>query len=197
MSNPAGFELCRISLARPQSLAPASNPYPSFRSVQVGQLTKGPSSDLSRSETALAVRIGAKLHAIPIAAVEEVLPALPIEPVPQCPSFVLGVVFVRGHVIPVLSAAERLGLKEHVRTDEPNIVCLRINGRLVGVEFDEAIDLIQIAGDESLTARDIGATEGFFTGVVDHDGEIIRLLNPERLISEAEAVTLNSVQGLA
>lgn len=156
-------------------------------------MTNPASNDATLAETALAVRIGEKLHAIPIAAVEEVLPALPIEPVPQCPSFVRGVVFVRGHVIPVLSAAERLNLSDYQRPDEPNIVCLRIDDRIIGVEFDEAIDLIQIGGDQSLAADQMGASKGFFTGVIDHDGQIIRLLDPEKLISETEAAALEQV----
>ncbi len=156
-------------------------------------MTKPETHNVELAETVLAVRIGEKLHAIPIAAVEEVLPALPIEPVPQCPPFVRGVVFVRGHVIPVLSAAERLGLKDYVRPDEPNIVCLRIDDRIVGVEFDEAIDLIHIGGDESLSANKLGASEGFFTGVIDHDGQIVRLLDPEKLLSETEATQLEAM----
>lgn len=156
-------------------------------------MTKPASHDVKLDDTALAVRIGEKLHAIPIAAVEEVLPALPIEPVPHCPAFVRGVVFVRGHVIPVLSAAERLGLKDYVRPDEPNIVCLRIDDRIVGVEFDEAIDLIDVGGDEALAANKMGAGDGFFTGVIDHDGEIIRLLDPEKLITATEASELEHV----
>jgi purine-binding chemotaxis protein CheW len=143
----------------------------------------------------LAVRIGDKLHAIPITAVEEVLPALPIEQVPQCPAFVLGVVFVRGHVIPVLSAAQRLGVENYERPDEPNIVCLRIGERIIGVEFDEAIDLIDIGEDESLAANKLGVGSNFFTGVIDHNGQIIRLLDPEKLISETEAAQLQQVQG--
>lgn len=140
------------------------------------------------------MRIGEKLHAIPIAAIEEVLPALAIESIPQCPRFVRGVVYVRGQVIPILSAAERLGLTDYVRPDEPDIVCLRVDDRIVGVEFDEALDLIHISGDESLAAEKIGAGSGFFTGVIDHDGEIVRLLDPKKLISETESAVLESVQ---
>lgn len=142
---------------------------------------------------ALTVRLGENLHAIPIAWVEEVLPALPVEPVPQCPGFVRGVVFVRGHLIPVLDAAERLGLKGHKRPDEPHIVCIRLGERIIGIEFDEALDLVEIGKTESLDAKSIGAGEGFFAGMIDHDGEIIRLLNPEKLIGEAEADKLEQV----
>lgn len=129
----------------------------------------------------LLVRLGQEFYAISIALIEEVLPDLPIESVPNCPEFVRGIMFVRGHVIPVLSAAERLGLATRERPDNPNIVCLRIRQRLVGVEFDEVLDLIDLGQREILPFEEMGAQEGFFTGVVEHDGRLIRLLDPEKL----------------
>jgi purine-binding chemotaxis protein CheW len=139
------------------------------------------------------VRLGESLHAIPLAAVEEVLPALPIETIPQCPKFVRGVVFVRGHLIPVLDAAERLGIKDHQRPSEPHIVCLRGDERLVGVEFDEAIELIELQQEASLSAGVVGAAQGFFAGVIEQNGQVIRLLNPDQMMVAEEADKLEGI----
>lgn len=138
----------------------------------------------------LAVRIGENLHAMPIDVIEEVLPALPIEAVPQCPAFVRGVVFVRGHLIPVFDAAERLGLRNHVRPPEPHIVCLRIGTRLVGLEVDEALDLIDIPLNTALSVEEVNAQSGFLSGLVELDGQVIRILDAERMIAPREAVAL-------
>ena len=138
----------------------------------------------------LAVRIGENLHAMPIDVIEEVLPALPIEAVPQCPAFVRGVVFVRGHLIPVLDAAERLGLRNHVRPAEPHIVCLRIGSRLVGLEVDEAVDLIEVSPDDAMPIEEANAQRGFLSGLIEQDGQVIRLLDAERMIAQQEAVAL-------
>ena len=44
----------------------------------------------------------------------------------------------------VLDAAERLRMVDHQRPAEPHIVCVRMaGGRLVGVEFDEALNLCE------------------------------------------------------
>ncbi len=125
---------------------------------------------------------------MPIAAIEEVLPALPIEAVPHCPGFVRGVVYLRGHLIPVVNAAEHLGLRNHQVPDEPNIVCVRSGRRLIGVEFDEALDLWELDLDRMLPAGELGAGKGFFAGIVEHNGHLLRLLDPERLTSIAEEV---------
>ncbi len=141
-------------------------------------------------QRALAVRIGENIHAMPIETIEEVLPALPIETIPQCPPFVLGVVFVRGHLIPVLSAAERLGLRNHTRPSEPHIVCVRIGSRLVGLEVDEAIDLIEIQSSSALPVEEMGTRRGFLTGLIEQDGQVIRLLDIGRMIGQEETIAL-------
>ncbi len=148
---------------------------------------------VGQSQLALVVRIGTSLHAMPIDVVEEVLPALPIEPVPQCPGMVRGVVFVRGHLIPVFDAAERLGLRNHVRPPEPHIVCLRVGARLVGLEVDEALDLIEIPLSAVMPVEEVNAQSGFLAGLVDMDGQVIRILNAERMIAPPEAVALESL----
>lgn len=160
------------------------------RNQRSSHLTQLKMDSVGTGITVLAVRLGEDVHAIPIDAVEEVLPALPIESMPQCPAFIRGVVYVRGHVIPVLDAAERLGLHEHQRPLEPHIVCLRIGDRLIGVEFDEALDLIEIDPTKLMAAERIGARHGFFSGVIDHDGQMIRLLDPDRLLAEEETAEI-------
>lgn len=141
-------------------------------------------------QLALAVRIGGNLHAMPIEVIEEVLPALPIETIPQCPSFVRGVVFVRGHLIPVFDAAERLGLRDNVRPMEPHIVCLRVGSRLVGLEVDEAVDLIEIPSSTALPVEEVNAQSGFLSGLVEINGDVIRILDVARMIGRQEAIAL-------
>jgi chemotaxis signal transduction protein len=100
-------------------------------------------------------------------------------------------------LIPVLDAAERLGLKDHHRPLEPHIVCLRIDDRLIGIEFDEALDLLDLESLESLSSQQVGAKAGFFSGVVERDGRIIRLLDPNQLFNPQEASELEQVSRTA
>ena len=152
-------------------------------------------SSFTSPQLALAVRIGRDLHAIPIGAIEEVLPALPIAAVPQCPPFVRGVVFVRGQLIPVLDAAERLGILNHVRVPEPHIVCLQVGMRRMGLEVDEAVDLIEVPRT-ALTVDEVNVQEGFLSGFVEREGQLIRILNVDRMISPQEAAAMEPLTGM-
>jgi len=160
-------------------------------------MTQSATPSVTPGDQVLVVRLGAGLHAIPVAAVEEILPALPVEPVAQCPPFVRGVVYVRGHLIPVLDLAERLGMADHVRPAEPHIVCLRWSGRLVGVQVDEALDLMKLPDTAGLSAELLGAGSGLIQSVIERDGQIVRLLNPARLVAPDEAPGLSEMPTVA
>ncbi|WP_437204454.1 chemotaxis protein CheW [Planctomicrobium sp. SH664] len=143
--------------------------------TQLGQVTH------IASRTLLKVRLGGKLHAIPIEEIEEVLPALPVEPIAQSSPWLRGVVFVRGHLIPVLDGVRRLGFPVQHRTNDPHIVCLRWQNQLLGLEVEEALDLIELPEHPDLTSATLGVADRFVSGVVDLEGEIIRVLNVREL----------------
>ena len=55
------------------------------------------------------------------------------------------------------------------------------------------MDLIDL-GDVELTAADaVGASTGFFAGVVELNGRVIRILNPTRLFTSGEVAQLDMV----
>lgn len=136
----------------------------------------------SRAQIALAVRLDKQLFAIPIEAIVEVFPALPIESLPDVPPFVRGTVFVRDRLLPVLDAAKRLGLEPGERPLESPIVCLNAAGRLMGMEFDEVLDLIELRAEPSFSTMDFPGYSGFVSGFVECEGRIVRVLDPGKLL---------------
>jgi len=141
----------------------------------------------------LIVRIGGVTHAIPITAVEEVLPDLPVEKIAQLPSFVRGVVFVRGHLIPVLDGAERLGLRSESEPQRSQLVCLRNGERLLGLKVDEAVDLMELPLQGRIPVPELGGESQFFSAVMDHQGDVMRILDPKKLLLADEASRLVQV----
>ena len=55
-------------------------------------------------------RVGGEDYAIDIMRLREIITPLPVTPVPRAPSFVEGVIRLRGDVIPILDVRRRLGL---------------------------------------------------------------------------------------
>lgn len=139
----------------------------------------------------LTVWIGQILHAIPIAAIEEVLPALRIERVAGIPEWIRGMVFVRGHLIPVFNMASILQLPVSKVLD-PHLVCLRVHGRIIGMEVDEAIDLVELPEEGRISVPELVGQTGFISAVIDYHGELIRILNPDYIAHRDELKNLDS-----
>ena len=143
----------------------------------------------------LAFRIDGEAFAAPIAHLEEILPYLPIDQVPQSPSYLLGVVFVCGHIVPILDGAERIGVvRRGPPPDDPHILAFRLGGargRLVGLLVDEALDLVDVPEAGFAAARELFLTDGPFRGVVDSGGVLYRMIDPERLLRPEEATALD------
>jgi purine-binding chemotaxis protein CheW len=146
----------------------------------------------------LAFRLEDAVYAVGIGPVEEVLPLLPIEPVPGMPPFLKGVMFVRGHIVPVLDAAERLRVRrQRPAPVDTHMIAFRIRSRLVALLVDEALDLVVLQEGNRVPAGEMYLPPGAFEGLVESEGQIYRLLNPDRLLSPEETAAVDEARGRA
>ncbi len=147
-------------------------------------MTNLPRSRRSSASLALAVLLGGERYGIPFEYVDEVLPTLPVESLPECPAYVRGVMLVRDQLIPVIDAALRLNLRSRRTPLEPHIVCLRVDGHSLGLQVDEALELIEIATNAGLSLAEIATPKPFCCGIYDLNGEVIRMLDPAQLLPD-------------
>ena len=88
--------------------------------------------------------------AVPLALVEEVIPASPITPIPNSPNFLLGLAAVRGRAMGVIDAARRYGLGPAFNTFF--MVC-QVRGNSTAVAIDRPV----VAG--SVPIRELSAEQ--------------------------------------
>lgn len=67
-----------------------------------------------------------------------------ITKVPRTPSFVKGVIHLRGAVIPIIDLKERLGMEQASVTDQSRIILITMGGHEVGIIVDSANDVMDI-----------------------------------------------------
>ena len=67
-----------------------------------------------------------------------------ITPVPNAPSFVEGVVFSRGKVVPALNLRRRFGLEKVPHDLRTRLLVIATNGRTVGLLVDTAREFLSI-----------------------------------------------------
>ncbi len=89
-------------------------------------------------------RLGSEQYALDIACVREVLRVSPITHVPQMPDFVLGIVNVRGNIIPVFDLRRKFGLTGKMSDEKGKIVVVEVHGTTVCFVADEVLDNVKI-----------------------------------------------------
>jgi purine-binding chemotaxis protein CheW len=129
------------------------------------------------SETHVRVRVGVETYALPVECVLEVgqLPAL--DRVPGSGPAVLGVLNLRGRVLPTFDVASAFRIAGEDRPS--HLVVVESQGRLAGLAVDEVLDVGPLAGALQQAEADYlaGSTlEGAkLVGLVDVDGMFAEL----------------------
>lgn len=83
-------------------------------------------------------------YAVPITDIKEVLEVPEITPVPDSQPFVLGVINLRGNVVPVIDLEKRLGLQREQEDTKKHIVITDYAGDLMGVRVDLVKEVLKV-----------------------------------------------------
>jgi purine-binding chemotaxis protein CheW len=157
------------------------------------------SRDQTESDTLMQLvgfKIAEELFGVDILMVQEIIRSAPITAVPNSPEFVEGVINLRGDIIPVIDLRKRLGLfdedSEQLRTW---ILILDIQGRVTGFIVDLVTEVLKIEEEQIEHAPDIivsGLESQYIRGVVDIEGELLILLDFNRILLTDEIRKLKS-----
>lgn len=103
---------------------------------------------LNRSDSAaLLVRLGDRLYGLPLASVERVLPMASIATLPDSGDGLMGVLNLRGEVLPVMDPRARIGVPSPRVGTEQRLVLLRANTSFL-LWVDEVEEVVSIRPEE-------------------------------------------------
>lgn len=139
--------------------------------------------------------LSGETYGIRVLKVQEIQRYSEISPIPGAPSYVLGIINLRGNVISVLNTREKFGLSEYEITDDSRIVILEVGQQIVGILVDSVAEVISLKMSEVDIAPNVGndETAKFIDGVSNKDGELIILLDAEKILNEDEWTDLGNL----
>ena len=142
-------------------------------------------------------RLGAESYSLRLMEVREIIMVTNITPVPRAPSFIEGVLNLRGEVMPVIDLRERFGLPRQAATSLSRIVITPIGGVSTGLVVDsveevKSVDLRRLEEPPKVTS--VGAN-AFIEKVARTEGAVVFLLNVQRLLTDVEGHQLQAFQG--
>lgn len=132
-------------------------------------------------------------YALRLSVVERLVRAVEITPLPQVPDIVLGVVNVKGRVIPVVNMRKRLHLPDRPIELNDRFIVARTAQRPVIVVMDTVIGVMEYVDSQLMQATEILPSTDYVDGMVKledglifiHDLDTFLSLEEEQLLSDA------------
>lgn len=131
----------------------------------------------------LCIRVCNEIYGINIMRIKEIIKPREVTEIPRTPSFVSGVISLRGVIIPIIDVRDRLGLCRCADTGKERVVVIRTNEEFSGLLVDEVIQVARIprASFEAAPAVLDGINRDFVSAIGRSDNRMIIVLNLESI----------------
>jgi purine-binding chemotaxis protein CheW len=127
---------------------------------------------------------------IDIMSVREIRGWTPATALPQAPSFVRGVINLRGAVLPIVDLSDRLGLGVTEPSERHVIIVSNMGSRFVGLLVDGVSDILAASHEDIQATPDVGSetVRNFVQGILPVDGRMITVLALDHILPDFPAL---------
>ncbi len=140
------------------------------------------------SKQYIILRFDGEQYGIDIAYIDNIVRLQSITRVPHTQSYFLGIINLRGEIIPVMSLRKRFDLPDKENTNATRILILKLEGNSkIGILVDEVREVVTLDEDEiEKITSDPSDVRAYLIGVGKYNNTLISLLNIQALISDIE-----------
>jgi purine-binding chemotaxis protein CheW len=159
-------------------------------------LDKTLSTITDREGKYLTFMLASEDYGIGILKIKEIIGMMPITSVPQTPSFVKGVVNLRGKVIPVVDLRLKFGMPAIDYTERTCIIVVEISGQAgaikIGVVVDAVSEVLNIKGEdiENTPAFGTSVNIDYILGMAKMGGSVKILLDIDKVLNTQDIASL-------
>jgi purine-binding chemotaxis protein CheW len=133
----------------------------------------------------IAFRVGVQEFCIDIMSVREIRGWTPATALPHAPSYVRGVINLRGSVLPIIDLAERLGFPATDASARQVIIVVQVGSQIIGLLVDAVSDILTLSTEMIQATPDVATNVvlDFVRGMLAIDGRMIGLIELDSIMS--------------
>jgi len=139
----------------------------------------------ARGETRqfISFTIGDEEYGVDIMAIREIKGWVPTTELPNTPTYVRGVINLRGAIVPIFDLRARFGGGDTEASARHVIIVVSVRARVVGILVDAVADIITITSTDIQPVPELEHKSdiGFLAGLVSVEGRMVALLDLDRL----------------
>ena len=136
-------------------------------------------------------------YGLELLGVREVIRVREITRLPLAPSFIRGIINLRGDVIPIIDLRERLGLDAQEATAMTRVIVVQVEGQLLGMVVDSASQVVRIPAEHIEQAPLLlgRLSRELIAGVGKIDDRLVTLLDVSAVLGVGEKRELSGLRG--
>jgi purine-binding chemotaxis protein CheW len=153
--------------------------------------TSEEAGDLEKEEEILELmgfKLGSEEYAIDIMSIKEITPLFDMTPIPRAPVYILGIISLRGSIVPVFDAKKKMGLPDTETTEKARIIVLTNKDEQVAILVDAITSAVTIPARSIEPSPPVlkGVEAEFIGGVGRYMDRMIIIMNIDEIIKMEE-----------
>lgn len=141
-------------------------------------------------------RLANEEYGLPITKVREINRLVQVTKLPQTPSFMEGIINLRGRIIPVIDLRKRFEMTIAAHNDDTRIIIVEISKQIVGVIVDAVTEVVRLkTASIEPTPASINVDSQYIEGVGKIDDRLIILLDIDRVLTNQEELAVKKISG--
>lgn len=136
----------------------------------------------------IAFRLHDQEFCVKTTTIREIRGWAPSTPIPHSPADVIGVMNLRGSVIPIIDLAYKLGMKSTVANERSAIVVAEVHNMVIGMLVDRVSDILTIQSGQVQPVPEVTASfdKSYSEGIIANENGMICFLNLAKMFKESE-----------
>jgi purine-binding chemotaxis protein CheW len=141
----------------------------------------------------IAFRLRDQEFCVKTTTIREIRGWAPSTPIPHAPAEVVGVMNLRGSIIPIIDLALKLGMESTEADQRSAIVVAEVHHMVIGLLVDRVSDILTIGVNQIQPIPEVAASlsSSFSEGIIANGDSMICFLNLSKMFQQSE------MQGLA
>ncbi|MDD5008596.1 MAG: chemotaxis protein CheW [Syntrophorhabdaceae bacterium] len=133
---------------------------------------------------------------VDILKVQEINKMMNITRIPNAPSFIEGVINLRGKIIPIIDLRKRLGFHNRVYDKSTRIIVVELDGLVLGFIVDSVSEVLRIPGNTIEPPPSIvaGVESDYIEGVGKLNDRLLILLELKKIFASPERKEIENIE---
>lgn len=139
--------------------------------------------------------LGEEKYGMDIMDINIIEKAITVEPNAVLTGNFKGIINLRDEKIPVYSLRRRIGLEDIAYDEDTRFILSSLDGLTVAYEVDRVVEIVQLEENKLLAVPEISIGKGnqFMKNVINYNGDLIIILDPDKILTEQEQAAVEKV----